>query len=380
MDRLDPVIASAVRVGDIARRWQAVALATLALVSTQCGQVTAQHSKDSPGSQQAPGQPMVEVVARGLAVPWALAIASDGRIFVTERPGRIRLVADGRLQREPIAALRVVTRGAETGLLGLALDPRFDDNGFLYVCYTTATPGGGIVNRVSRLTFRDGVAANETVVIDLPGTVEGHNGCRVKFGPDRKLYASMGDQRQPELAQQPGSLAGKIVRVNADGSVPADNPFAGSPVYALGLRNPQGLAFDGKGRLIASDHGGDGRDEINHILPGANYGWPRVEGRAGDARYTDPIIESGPDTWAPSGIAIRGDELFVTTLKGERLLRMTLGPDLEITDVSALLVRKYGRLRDAVVGPNGALYITTTNGDGGGLTRTADDLILKVTP
>ena len=323
---------------------------------------------------------MVEVVARGLAVPWALAIASDGRLFVTERPGRIRLVTDGRLQREPIAVLQVVTRGAETGLLGLALDPRFDNNGFLYVCYTTATPGGETINRVSRLTFRDGVAANEKMVIDLPGSVEGHNGCRVKFGPDGKLYASMGDRKQRELAQQPGSLAGKIVRVNTDGSVPADNPFAGSPVYALGLRNPQGLAFDRKGRLIASDHGGDGHDEINHIRPGANYGWPRVEGKAADARYTDPIIESGSDTWAPSGIAIRGDELFVATLKGERLLRMTLGPNLEITHVSALLVQKYGRLRDAVVGPDGALYITTTNGDGGGLSRSADDRILKVTP
>src|SRR5215475_11626242 len=214
----------------------------LALVSTQCGRLSAQQSKDSPG------QPTVEVVARGLAVPWALAFASDGRLFVTERPGRIRLVADGRLQREPIAVLRVVTHGIETGLLGLALDPRFDDNGFLYVCYTTATPGGGIVNRVSRLTFRDGVAANETVVIDLPGTIEGHNGCRVKFGPDGKLYASMGDQRQRELAQQLGSLAGKIVRVNADGSVPTDNPFAGSlarlrtrPSQSAGARlRPQG--------------------------------------------------------------------------------------------------------------------------------------------
>ena len=230
------------------------AVAMLALLLTQCGQVTAPQSKDSPGSQSAPGQQTVEVVAGGLAVPWALAIASDGRLFVTERPGRIRMVAGGRLQREPIAVLRVVSQ-VETGLLGLALDPRFDDNGFLYVCYTAARPGGGELNRVSRLTFRDGVAGNETVVLDLPGSVQGHNGCRVKFGPDGKLYVSMGDNRQRELAQQPGSLAGKIVRVNSDGSVPADNPFAGSPVYALGLRNPQGLAWDSKGRLIASDHG-----------------------------------------------------------------------------------------------------------------------------
>ena len=352
----------------------------LALALTQCSQVTTPPSKDSPGSRLAPREPTVEVVARGLVVPWALAIASDGRLFVTERPGRIRLVAGGRLQKNPIAVLPVVARGAAVGLLGLALDPRFDDNGFLYVCYTAAGGGAQTFNRVSRLTFRDGVAANETVVLDMPGTVEGHNGCRVKFGPDGKLYVSMGDNSRSELAQQPGSLAGKILRVNSDGSVPADNPFAGSPVYALGLRNPQGLAWDRKGRLIAADHGSTGHDEINHIVPGANYGWPRVEGKAGDSRYADPIIESGLQTWAPSGIAIRADELFVATLRGERLLRMTLGFDLQVTHVSALLERKYGRLRDVVVGPDGALYVTTTNVDGPIAPRTADDRILKVTP
>jgi glucose/arabinose dehydrogenase len=238
----------------------------------------------------------------------------------------------------------------------------------------------GALNRVSRLTYRDGGAANETGVLDMPGTVAGHNGCRLKFGPDGKLYVSMGDVTRPELAQYAGSLAGKILRVNSDGSVPADNPFAGSPVYALGLRNPQGLAWDGKGRLIASDHGSTGHDEINHIRPGANYGWPRVAGQAGDARYVDPIIESGLETWAPSGIAIRGDDLFVTGLRSQRLWRITLGPDLEITRVSALLEGTYGRLRDVVVGPDGALYVATSNGDGGGTERPGNNRILKGTP
>jgi glucose/arabinose dehydrogenase len=190
----------------------------------------------------------------------------------------------------------------------------------------------------------------------------------------------MGDVGQPELAQQPGSLAGKILRLNADGSVPADNPFAGSPVYSLGHRNPQGLAWDRKGRLIAAEHGSSGRDEINHIRPGANYGWPRVVGKAGDARYADPIIESGRQTWAPSGIAIRGDDLFVAGLRSQQLLRMTLGPDLEITHVAALLERAHGRLRDVVVGPDGALYVTTSNRDGTGELPAEDDRILKVTP
>lgn len=327
----------------------------------------------------ASGQPTVEVVAGRLETPWALAFASDGRLFVTERPGRIRLVAGGRLQATPVAVLSVVERG-ESGLMGLALDPRFDDNGHLYVCYTAAGRGGRAVNRVGRLTVRDGVAANEIVVLDGMPAASIHDGCRLKFGPDGKLYVSMGDAAEPELAQQRGSPAGKILRLNADGSVPADNPFAGSAVYSLGHRNPQGLAWDRTGRLIAADHGPSARDEINHIRPGANYGWPGVSGKAGDARYADPIVESGRQTWAPSGIAIRGDDLFVAGLRGQQLLKMTLGPDLEITRMSAVLERTYGRLRDVVVGPDGALYVATSNRDGRGQPAADDDRILKVAP
>ena len=321
----------------------------------------------------------MEVVARRLETPWALAFAPDGRLFVAERPGRIRLVAGGRLQRKPVAVLKVVERG-ESGLMGLALDPRFDDNGFLYVCYTADIGGGRGVNRVGRLTFRDGVAANEVVLLDRLPAAEMHDGCRLKFGPDGKLYFTIGDAGVPELAQRLESLAGKILRVNADGSVPADNPFAGSPVYSLGHRNPQGLAWDREGRLIASEHGPTGRDKINLIRPGANYGWPRVRGKAGDARYVDPLIESGDDTWAPSGIAILDDELFVAGLRSQQLLRMSLGRDVEVTRTTSLLEQTYGRLRDVVVGPEGALYVTTSNRD-----RTTtdidddDDRILKVT-
>ena len=321
----------------------------------------------------------MEVVARRLETPWALAFAPDGRLFVAERPGRIRLVTGGRLQRKPVAVLKVVERG-ESGLMGLALDPRFDENGFLYVCYTADIGGGRGVNRVGRLTFRDGVAANEVVLLDRLPAAEMHDGCRLKFGPDGKLYFTIGDAGVPELAQRLESLAGKILRVNADGSVPADNPFAGSPVYSLGHRNPQGIAWDREGRLIAAEHGPTGRDKINLIRPGANYGWPRVRGKAGDARYVDPLIESGDETWAPSGIAIRDDELFVAGLRSQQLLRMRLGRDLEVTRTTSLLEQTYGRLRDVVVGPEGALYVTTSNRD-----RTTtdidddDDRILKVT-
>src|SRR5262249_37520400 len=197
-----------------------------------------------------------------------------------------------------------------------------------------------------------------------------------------RLYATMGDLGVPELAQRLDHLAGKILRLNADGSVPDDNPFAGSFVYALGLRNPQGLAWDRAGRLIASEHGPTGRDEINHIRPGANYGWPAVRGKAGDPRYVDPIVESGEDTWAPSGIALRENELFVAGLRSQQLFRMTLGPDLQVIRTALLLEGTPGRLRDVVVGPAGVLYVSTSNRDGGAdhPREYYDDMILKLVP
>jgi glucose/arabinose dehydrogenase len=326
----------------------------------------------------APAASKVDVVVTGLEVPWALAFAPDGRLFVTERPGRIRVVTDGRLEREPVATLSVQASG-ESGLMGLALDPDFAGSGYLYVCYTTAKAGRA-VNRLARLTLREGRAGSERVLIDDMAAASIHDGCRVKFGPDGKLYATMGDAAEAAHAQQRESLSGKILRINPDGTVPGDNPFPGSPVYSLGHRNPQGLAWDGRGRLIEAEHGSSARDEINHVEPGRNYGWPEVRGQVGDRRFVDPIIESKEDTWAPSGIAILGGDLFVAALRGQRLLRMTLAPDLGgVTRVETVL-RGYGRLRDVVVGPDHALYVTTSNRDGRGSPAADDDRILRVQP
>ena len=328
----------------------------------------------------AAAQPRVEVVASRLEAPWALAFAPDGRLFVTERPGRIRVVANGRLSAEPVAEIAVARYG-ESGLMGLALDPGFAANAHLYVCYTRQR-GADLFNRVARLTVgRDGKAGDERVLLDnIPGAPI-HDGCRLKFGPDGKLYVTMGDAAVTRAAQERDSLSGKILRINADGSVPADNPFPGSPVYSMGHRNPQGLAWDDAGRLLAAEHGPSGHDEVNHILPGRNYGWPEVRGRAGDPRFVDPLVESGDkDTWAPSGIAFLGGDLFVAGLRGERLLRFTFSPGLAVTRASALLVGTHGRLRDVVVGPDGALYVATCNRDGRGQPARDDDRILRLRP
>ena len=343
---------------------------------------------------QEPGwaEERVEVVASHLEVPWALAHAPDGRLFVTERPGRIRVVRNGRLDPFPVATLDVLSTG-ESGLMGLAVAPDFPRVPYLYACYTGDEVGWFegllryirparrvLLNRVVRLLLRDGrVAEERAVLVGIPGGVV-HDGCRLKFGPDGKLYVTTGDAGQPGLAQRRDSLAGKVLRINPDGSIPLDNPFPASPVYSFGHRNPQGLAWDERGRLVASEHGPIGNDEINRILPGKNYGWPEVQGRAGDNRYQDPMVDSKDDTWAPSGIAFRAGDLFVATLRGRRLLRVTPMPDLRsVSSVTPMLVGAYGRLRDVVLGPDGALYITTSNRDGRGTPGDADDRILRLT-
>jgi glucose/arabinose dehydrogenase len=341
-------------------------------------------------STGATAQPRVEVVARGLETPWALAFAPDGRLFVTERPGRLRVVANGRLAPEPVATLTAVVESSESGLMGLALDPGFATNGRLYVCYTLERGGrigtllsgqSRLMNRISRLTLKPGGAPEERVLLDgMPGGAT-HDGCRLKFGPDGKLYATMGDARWDlSLVQKPDAPSGKVLRINADGSIPADNPFPGQATWSLGHRNPQGLAWDRQGRLLAAEHGPSAHDEVNHVVPGGNYGWPDVHGKAGDARFRDPILESGRETWAPSGIAILGDDLYVACLRGRTLVRARLGGDLGVSNVTALLDRTHGRLRDVVAGPDGALYVTTSNRDGRGSPAADDDRILRVVP
>jgi glucose/arabinose dehydrogenase len=317
-------------------------------------------------------------VARGLEVPWSLALAPDGRLFVTERPGRLRVVREGRLEPTPVATLPVAHVG-EGGLMGLALDPGFTANGRIYLCYTFSA-GGALRNRVVRLVLRgDSAGDEESLLGDLPGASI-HDGCRLGFGPDGRLYVTTGDAAVPELAQRLDSLAGKILRLNADGSVPADNPFRGSPVYSFGHRNPQGLDWDTDGNLYAAEHGPAARDEVNHIQAGRNYGWPVVRGRAGDLRFVDPLAESGTDTWAPSGLAVRGGELFVAGLRSRRLLRFAIDPGPSLRPAEPLLVGRFGRLRAVIRGPDGTLYVGTSNRDGRGTVAPDGDRILRVTP
>ncbi len=334
----------------------------------------------------------VEVVAERLNVPWSLDIAPDGRIFFTERPGRIRVIEDGKLREEPVFSFTdpFLSEG-EGGLLGIALDPRFDKNAFIYV-YHTYRENGDIKNRVLRLRLKGGQAEIDKVLLDnIPGN-RFHNGGRIKVGPDGYLYMTTGDAYRPELAQDLSSLAGKILRIALDGTLPPDNPFDSSPVYSWGHRNPQGLAWHPfTHALFSSEHGPSAHDEINRIEPGANYGWPKIrgdekgEGTEHGANLRVPLLHSGEETWAPSGMTFvsRGPwqgDLLVANLRGEQALRMTIGDSMEIAGVEPFFKQEFGRLRDIVEGPDGSLYLLTNNRDGRGKIGQGDDKIIKLSP
>ncbi|MDR7315371.1 PQQ-dependent sugar dehydrogenase [Brevibacillus nitrificans] len=327
-----------------------------------------------------------KVVADHLDVPWAIDVAADGRIFFTERPGRVRVIQEGKLLSEPVISFPApfISEG-EGGLLGLALDPQFTENHYLYV-YHTYVEGDTVYNRVLRLREENNRAGIDKVLLDkIPGSGI-HNGGRVKIGPDQLLYITTGDARTPELAQDRNSLAGKILRIRLDGTLPADNPFPGSPVYSWGHRNPQGLAWNPvNGFLYSSEHGQSAHDEINRIQSGANYGWPVIQGDQQKEGMTAPILHSAETTWAPSGMSFitKGpwaNQLLVANLRGMQLQKITLDaeqPD-QVKETAVLWQGEYGRLRDVFEAKDGTLYLLTNNRDGRGTPVEADDRIIQL--
>ncbi len=333
----------------------------------------------------------VEDWVTGLEAPWSLVFLPDGRALVSERPGRIRLIAGGRLAAEPVARI-AVRQGGEGGLMGLALHPRFPDQPYLYAMHTHAE-GGEVGNRVVRLRLEGDRATFDRVILaGVPGA-RFHNGGRIAFGPDGMLYIATGEIYDAPRAQVMADLGGKILRVTPEGVVPADNPTAGSPVWSLGHRNVQGLAFHpDTGELFASEHGPSGEfglqalDEVNVIRRGGNYGWPLVVGAPGDARFVDPILAWPDDATPPSGAAFWQGHLFVATLRSQALLRVrldrTVGGGWKAASVERWFgegaARALGRLRDAVAGPDGALYVLTNNRDGRGRPRSGDDRIVRI--
>jgi len=326
----------------------------------------------------------VETVAENLEIPWGIAFAPDGRIFVTERVGNLRVIEDGILNPEPVKILDV--SGFEGGLLGIALDPNFEENHHIYLYYTYEELR--TYNKLSRFTESDNQLSDELILLDKIAGGKYHDGGRIKFGPDGMLYITTGEAGIPEMAQDLNSLGGKILRINPDGTIPDDNPFENSPVYSYGHRNPQGLDWDPvTGKLVISEHGSRAHDEVNVIEPGKNYGWPKVVGDETGPDYSSPILHTGDETWAPSGASFYNsnnieqweNKYFIAALGGKHLRMLDL--DLENNKVissEALLQGEFGRLRDASVGPDGNLYILTSNRDGRGQPEPTDDRVLRI--
>ncbi|WMC93072.1 PQQ-dependent sugar dehydrogenase [Kineothrix sp. MB12-C1] len=325
-------------------------------------------------------------IAENLHIPWAVDISEDGRLFFTERNGNLRVIENGTLNPEPVYTFEppFVSMG-EGGLMGLALDKDFLSNGYIYLMYTYQE-NGGLYSRVVRMHIQDNTASGEEIILDRIPAGQFHNGGRIKIGPDGYLYITTGDAEERYLAQDINSLAGKILRIGTDGSIPPDNPFNGSPVYALGFRNPQGLAWNDRGILYASDHGETAHDEINIVQPGGNYGWPLVIGDEEMQGYDfiKPVIQSGNNTWAPAGIAFvasgpRTGQLLVSTLRGSALLAITFDElGTQVVNMERLLQGRYGRLREAYHARDDSIYLTTSNLDGRGIPSPGDDKILQL--
>lgn len=331
----------------------------------------------------------VETVATGLEVPWAFAIAPDGRLFITERRGRVRILnsANGTAELALTIGDVLANEADEAGLMGLALDPEFATNRFVYLQYTAPSGNRG-VNRIVRYREVGGRLAEGAVLLDNITSAQGHAGGRLRFGPDGLLYATTGDAGVTTRGQDLGTLAGKILRINRDGTTPRSNPFS-SPIYSYGHRNPQGLDWHPTtGQLWATEHGATGNDEINFIQAGFNYGWDRIEGAAIMPGMEAPVAVFTP-ALAPAGASFyRGqqfpqfaNDLFVATLRGSRLLRLTIDAGARrVTTQEPLLDGAFGRIRDVILGSDGLLYFSTSNRDSRGNPVATDDRILRLVP
>lgn len=328
--------------------------------------------EESPTAQSRRPE-VIGTVASGLEAPWGIAFLPDGTVLVTERDTkRVLQVGDGAV--EPVGSVEQAAPTSEGGLLGLAVSPDFEQDSRVFFYVST-----GEDNRVLRTTFDgEGIGELEPILTGIP-VATFHNGGQLAFGPDEQLYVATGDAGETSLSQDRESLAGKILRVDQDGRPSADNPEEGSPVWSLGHRNVQGLAFDDQDRLWATEFGAQTWDELNLIEAGGNYGWPAVEGEGGEPDFVDPEVQWGTDEASPSGLAFAGGRLWMAALQGERVWRIEVEGDGAGAD-RGFLEGEYGRIRLVATAPDGNLWVATSNRDGRGDPADEDDRILLVRP
>jgi glucose/arabinose dehydrogenase len=322
----------------------------------------------------------VELVAEDLNIPWEIAFLPDESLLVTERPGTVMRILPNERKRIPISGVEHVGEG---GLLGLVLHPEYEQNRWIYLYHTTRT-SQGLINRVERYEFDEAtnMLSNQQIILDNIPASSNHDGGRLAFGLDNLLYITTGDAGNQASAQDTQSLAGKILRLQDDGSIPSDNPF-GNEVYSYGHRNPQGLSWDNQGRLWATEHGpsgtGSGFDEVNLVQKGANYGWPDIQGQQTQSGMIAPVMQSGGDeTWAPADVLVIDSFLVFPGLRGQALYSTQITGSTLQNRVTHLQ-NQYGRLRATVLSPDQKwIYLATSNRDGRGRATAGDDKIIRV--
>lgn len=315
-----------------------------------------------------------ETLASGLVAPWSVVPLADGTALISLRGDGTVLELTGTGEVRTVGTVPGVVSGGESGLHGLAVWPG-DSSTWLYAYH-----GASEDNRVVRMPLQGAAGARSLgsveVVFEGIARANIHDGGRIAFGPDGYLYVATGDAGDRPLAQDPASPNGKILRLDPEGAPAPGNPY-GNAVWSLGHRNVQGIAWTDDGNMWASEFGQNTFDELNRIVPGGNYGWPLVEGTAGDDRFVDPIAVWTTDAASPSGIAAAGGTVFVTGLRGERLWAVDVAGGQADGDPEEALTGE-GRLRDAVLAPDGSLWVLTNNTDGRGSPREDDDRLLRL--
>ncbi|SOR78862.1 Quinoprotein glucose dehydrogenase B precursor [Streptomyces chartreusis NRRL 3882] len=352
---------------------------------------SASPSSSAPGSSAPTGQAgqetppakgsvkVVRTVAEGLDSPWGLAPLPGGGLLVSSRDdGTIVRVDEKTGRKTELGEVPGVSAAGEGGLLGIALSPDYASDHMVYAYFTSASD-----NRIVRMLYDEKkpsgeqLGAPDTVFKGIPkGFI--HNGGRIEFGPDKMLYVGTGESGDTGLSQDKDSVGGKILRLTPEGEPAPGNPFRNSPVYSYGHRNVQGLAWDAKQRLFASEFGQDTWDELNAIKPGDNYGWPEAEGRSDDSGFHNPVEQWTTAEASPSGIAYAEGSVWMAGLRGKRLWRIPLNGTEASAEPQAFLEGEYGRLRTVVPAGGDRLWLVTSNTDGRGSPKDGDDRILEL--